>query len=235
MGFKDLFINNENSTEDKKEVVQEKTTTTFASKFPSSGPTAEPTVAAPVARPVATSAAITPDNPACAPHMDKIMGLYENGFESLNMAGYDFYEYFQAVVQTGVNNPAMYAMALTMAQSMDKTVTKETLISQSQFYIDEINKVYNGYVENGDSKRKSLLAAKSNEETTLTNELSGINNEIARLTQMKITKEAELTTIDGKYSPEITDVECKSMANDIAKERIIATITTVVDGINKNL
>lgn len=237
MGFKDLFINDGNSTEDKKvEVVQEQKQTSFASKFPSSGPTATPTVATPAYVPPVTAAApITPDNPACGPHMDKIMGLYEQGFDSLNMDGYDFYEYFQAVVQTGVNNPAMYAMALTMAQSMDKSVTKESLLSQSQFYIDEINKVYNGYVENGDAKRKSLLAAKSNDETMLTTELSGINNEIARLTQLKITKEAELTTIDGKYSPDITDVECKSMANDMAKEKIIATINTVVDGINKNI
>jgi len=235
MGFKDLFINDENSKEDKKEVVQEQKQTSFASKFPSSGPTATP-VAAPVATPTAATAApITPDNPACAPHMDKIMGLYEKGFDSLNMDGYDFYEYFQAVVQTGVNNPAMYTMALTMAQTMDKSVTKETLLSQSNFYIEEINKVYNGYVANGDAKRTSLLTAKSNEEAKLTSELTDINNEIARLTQLKITKESELSTIDGKYSPEITDVECKSMANDIAKERIIATITTVVDGINKNL
>jgi hypothetical protein len=185
--------------------------------------------------PVTTAAPITPDNPACAPHMDKIMGLYEQGFEGLNMAGYDFYEYFQAVVQTGVNNPAMYSMALTMAKSMDSTVTKETLLSQSQYYIDEINKVYNGYVGNGNTKRENALKAKGNEEAALSNELTEINNEIARLTQLKITKEAELTTIDGKYSPEITDVECKLMANDIAKERIIATIQTVVDGINTNI
>jgi len=237
MGFKDLFINSEGSTEDKKEVVVEKQTqNSFTSKFPSSGPTPETKTATPVATPTAATAApITPDNPACAPHMDKIMGLYEKGFDSLNMDGYDFYEYFQAVVQTGVNNPAMYAMALTMAKSMDSTVSKETLITQSQYYIDEINKVYNGYVDNGNAKRENALKAKGNEEAALTKKLAEINDEIARLTQLRITKEAELSSIDSKYSPEITDVECKLMANDIAKERIIATITTVVDGINKNL
>jgi len=167
--------------------------------------------------------------------MDKIMSLYEDGFNGLNLAGYDFFEFFQAVVKTGANNPTMYNMALTMAQAMDSTVTKSSLVTQSQYYIDEIEKVYKTYVDSGNVKRQQALQSKGNEEASLANELTEINNEIVRLNQMKSQKEAELSRIDSKYTPDITDVECKLMANDIAKERIIGTIRTVVDGINKNL
>jgi hypothetical protein len=230
MGFKDLFINSD-SDDNKKQKV-ETTQKSFTSKFPSSGPVNETKVTTPQA---STNVEITPDNPACTPHLDKIMALYEEGFNGLNMDGYDFFEYFQAVVQTGLNNPSMYGMALTMAKAMDSKVTKESLISQSKFYIDEINKVHDHYVINGTAKRESALKAKGNEEANLAKELEDINSEIQRLTRLKSEKESALVSIDSKYTPEITDVECKLMANDIARERILASINSVVDGIKKNI
>ena len=236
MAFKDLFFVNDDKKDDKKKTETKEVQSSFENKFPSSGPVNETKTATPVAQQsTATMEPITPENPACAPHLEKIMKLYEDGFNGLNMAGYDFFEYFQAVVQTAINNPAMYGMALTMAKAMDPTVSKQSLISQSEFYVTEINKVYQHYVENGTTKRKSALEAKGSEETSLTNELNGINSEIARLTQLKAQKESELATIDNKYSPQITEIECKLMANDIARERILASIKTVVDGINNNL
>lgn len=236
MGFKDLFIIN-NDGEKKKDEPKEDVQQSFKSKFPSSGSaTLETEVKTETIIPTApVMAAITPENPACLPHMDKIMKLYEDGFNGLNMAGYDFFEFFQAVVKTGANNPAMYNMALTMAQAMDQSVSKASLITQSEFYIEEINKVYKTYVDNGNVKRQEALQAKGNEEASLSKDLGDINNEILRLNQLKSEKEVELSRIDTKYSPDITDIECKLMANDIAKERIIGTIKTVVDGINKNL
>jgi len=231
MGFKDLFINSD-SDDNKKQKV-ETTQNSFTSKFPSSGPVNE-TKSTSVPQ-TSTTVDITPDNPACVPHLDKIMTLYEEGFNSLNMDGYDFFEYFQAVVQTGLNNPSMYGMALTMAKAMDSKVTKESLISQSKFYIEEINKVHSHYVSNGTAKREMALKAKGNEEANLAKELEDINSEIQRLTKLKSEKESALVSIDSKYTPEITDVECKLMANDMARERILASINSVVDGINKNI
>jgi len=236
MAFKDLFFTNDGKEDDKKVVETKEVQSSFENKFPSSGPVTEAKVATPqVQQSTATMAAITPDNPACAPHLEKIMKLYEDGFNGLNMEGYDFFEYFQAVVRTGVSNPAMYAMALSMAQLMVKTVTKESLISLSDFYVTEINKVYEQYVDNGTTRRKDGLETKGQEDTTLTNELTGMNNEIVRLNVLKGQKERELATIDAKYSSQITEVECKLMANDIARERILASIKTVVDGINTNV
>ena len=234
MAFKDLFIIN-NDNEKKKDEPKEEVQKSFKSKFPSSGSAMAETETLTPTAPVTPVAAITPENPACIPHMDKIMKLYEDGFNSLNMTGYDFFEFFQAVVKTGQNNPAMYNMALTMAQAMDPSVSKASLVTQSQYYIEEINKVYKTYVDNGNIKRQEALQAKGNEEASLSKDLGDINNEIARLNQLKSQKEADLSRIDSKYSPDITDIECKLMANDIAKERIIGTIKTVVDGINKNL
>lgn len=82
MGFKDLFfINNEEKKTEPKEDSQK----SFKTKFPSSGSETS-TVAPPTVTRTEPTMAITPDNPACAPHMDKIMKLYEDGFNGLNLA-----------------------------------------------------------------------------------------------------------------------------------------------------
>jgi hypothetical protein len=65
--------------------------------------------------------------------------------------------------------------------------------------------------------------------------LTQIDADIERLTKAKAEKQAALAGIDAKYSPQITEVECKLMANDMARDRIIGTIQQVVTGINQNL
>jgi hypothetical protein len=234
MGFKDLFFVSDG--DDKKQETGKDVQQTFKNKFPTSGPIETPKKTETKAETVTatqTVTEITPDNPACAPHLDKIMKLYEDGFDGLDMDGYDFYEYFQMVVEAGINNAAAYNMAFTMGKTMG--ATKESLVEQAQFYIDEINKVHQIYVDNGTVKKESALKAKGEDEATLTKELTNINDEIARLTALKTQKESALSSIDAKYSPQITEIECKLMANDIARERILGTINTVVNGIKSNI
>jgi hypothetical protein len=233
--LKNLIFKKEDDDEGKKKEVKVPQES-FTSKFPSSASSVPNTVTPTMSSsPSLGMAPITPDNPACAPHLDKIMGLYEQGFDGLNLDGYDFYEYFKAVIGAGVNNPAVYPMALSMAIAMDSKVTKESLISQSEFYVAEINKVHQTYSDNGSIKRQETLQAKGQEESMLTNELNGINTEIERLTTEKANKEAQLGLIDSKFAPTVTDIECKLMANDIAREKIVATISSVVNGIKNNI
>lgn len=211
---------------------------TFKNKFPTSEATTPATTSGsfqPSKTFPSSTTVVTPDHPSCAPHLDKIMKMYEDGFDNLNQDGYDFYEFFKAVVQVGTENPAMYTMAFSMAQSMDPNVTKASLLSQAQFYINEITTVYNGYVANGKGKKDELLGRKETEESSLRQELINIDNEIQRLMALKAQKESELSTIDGKYATELTDVECKLLANDMAKDNLINAINTVVNGIKTNI
>jgi len=204
----------------------------FQSKFPVT-PTAVRNET--ITMPTSSNPAITPNNPACAPHMEKIMTMYEQGFDSLNQAGYDFYEYFKSVVEGGVNNPTVYTMAFTMGKAMDKNLTKASLLSQSEFYISEIRKVHQQYVDAGNQKRQQAITSKTQEETTLNTDIRDIDVELNRLMTLKSQKQAELAKIDGKYQPQITEVECKLMANDVAMEGIVGSIQKVVQGINNNI
>lgn len=236
MSWKDLIFasGDKSKKSEKKEVPVEtsKETPSFQSKFPS-GSTAVRNET--ITMPTSSNPAITPSNPACAPHMEKIMTMYEQGFDSLNQAGYDFYEYFKSVIEGGVNNPTVYTMAFTMGKAMDKNLTKASLLSQSEFYISEIRKVHQQYVDAGNQKRQQAITSKTQEETTLNTDIRDIDVELNRLMTLKSQKQAELAKIDGKYQPQITEVECKLMANDVAMEGIVGSIQKVVQGINNNI
>ena len=233
MGLKDLvFINNDE--EKKPETVAAAATepvrfpgvnqavnTTFPSATVSVTPT--PQVVASV------------ENPSCQPHLDKIVQLYESGFDGLNQSGYDFYEFYKAVVSGGVDNPQVYAMALSMGKAMDGNVSKESLLSQSQFYIDEIMKVHTSYVENGTSKKNQLLTTKENERSQLSTELDGLKMQMEAISNQIVSKQTSLSEIDNKYANDLLEVDCKLMANDVAKDKILTSINSVKQGLTNNL
>lgn len=227
-----IFADSSGEGESEKKITNlDEVQTSFKNKFPSTGPIQENI--ATVAPVVKTKQTITPNNPSCAPHLEKIMAMYEGGFENLNMEGFDFFEYFKMVIEGGVNESKTFTMAFNMAKAMG--ATKEKLIEESNFYINEIKKVHVDYVNAGDKKRQEAISAKTTEETSLKTELIGIDSELQRLSDLKKQKEAILKDIDNKYEPQIVEIECKLMANDMAMEGIIGSIQKVVTGINNNI
>lgn len=232
MSLKDLFFIN-NDEEKKPESVTPSVTEPV--KFPGATettntpfPTATPVVNTP--QPVASI-----ENPACQPHLDKIVQLYESGFDGLNQAGYDFYEFYKAVVSGGIDNPQVYAMALSMGKAMDANVSKDTLITQSQFYIDEIMKVYQTYVENGTVKKNQLLSTKEGERSQLVSDLDGLKMQMEAISNQIVAKQTALADIDNKYANDLLEVDCKLMANDVAKNKILSSINAVKQGLTNNL
>ena len=162
MGLKDLFIvSDENANEQPKQEVVKPTTS--ATKFPTSETTEEPSS---IFSAFGFGKTETPTPAPSMPtqvsneHLEKAFELYQKGFDSLNQPGYDFYEFYQAVMQAGPTNPQIYAMALTMASAMDKSITKDKLVQQSEFYLAEINKVYQDYNSKGLSKKQDLTSQK---------------------------------------------------------------------------
>jgi len=238
MGWKDLIFTD--TGEDKKEENKGEAVKSFEGKFPTSSVSVTSkekltSFGGSTPTPSFGTKTVTPETISCEPHMEKIMGMYEKGFEDLNQDGYDFYEYYKALIEAGLTNPMMYQMALTMAKSMDPNVSKESLLQQAEFYNAEIEKVHAHYQKQGEDKSKQISQMKESEESTLSSELVNIDAELDKLTRLKTQKENELKRIDGKYSPDITEIQCKVMANDMAKNAILGSIKEVMEGIKKNI
>lgn len=244
MSFKSIFIKTDESSENKpveksvKEntikfptsetskplnVEKPKKTNTFDFGFDTSSKPA-PTVFVP-----STNISVTEEQ------IEKAYTIYQNGFDSLNQPGYDFYEYYKMVLAGGIENAPIYAMAFAMGKSTDATITKESLISKADFYLDEINKVYNNFASQGNNKKQEIIGQKTQENQLLLSEVESIKEQIESLKIQLSDREHKLSVIDTKYSTAINDVDTKLMANSIAKDKIVGNIETVKNGIINNV
>jgi hypothetical protein len=167
--------------------------------------------------------------------LGKVIELYDRGFDSLNQTGYDFYEFFKAVMATDPNNPQSYVMAYTMASSMDKSITKTFLLSSGEFYMTEVMKVYTKYDEEGKKVKGELSDKQRNEKETLQQDIRNIQNKITLL-QMELEQKSKLLlNYDSDNSVKIQVVEQKIIANNLAKDRIVQKISQVISGITNHI
>lgn len=171
----------------------------------------------------------------CEPHMEKVLEMYEKGFESLNQPGVEFFEYFKSVVSAGIANPSAYEMAFKMLSGMESTMTKKTLISQSQFYLNEIDKVHKKFDQDGETKRTTLENNKDAERNKLASDIDLLKQQLQSIQNQIDSKSLSLNSIDETWNPQIEDIECKMAANTQARNTIKGTINRVVDGIKQNL
>lgn len=244
MGLKDLFIVSEEIPNDKPvEQTTPSPESKSVTKFPSSTPQPEETsVFSSFGFPKSEPAVVTPtftSTPSTQgvseEQLAKALATYTNGFDSLNQPGYDFYEFYQAVIGAGVDNPQIYTMAFAMGSGMDKTINKSKLISQSDFYLNEINKVYNDFVVKGNSKRQEIVDQKNHENQSLMGELDLMKQQLEQLQIQIADRQNKLSVIDSKYGPMISEVDNKLTANNMAKDKIVNSIELVKQGINNNL
>lgn len=227
MSFKSIFINgDEKETPNKAGSVKAKETTT---KFPTATENTQ-----------SSNFGFNKTTPVQSGQVSeefasKFFEAYEKAFEDLNQAGYDFFEFFQAIMNGDINNPQFYTMAFAMGKGMDKTITKEKLLSQSEFYINELNNLYNKNVNNGTQKKKELINQKESENQSLTSNLSSLKQQLQEIQGQIMDSEGKLSLIEGKYQPKISECDAKLSANEFAKNKIVSSIETVKQGISKNL
>lgn len=181
-----------------------------------------------------------PSSPISNPAINEVMKVYENGLESINMPGYDFYEFYMAIISTGAAGEQTYNMAFQMAKSMDRTITVQKLVTDADFYISKINEVYNDYVSQGQQKLGSLQEQKNQEKNKLSAEIENCNSRIAQLKAELKQVEAQLNQhkndlnkIDQSIYPKEKAIREKLLANDMAKKNSIDKLSTIKEGLQR--
>jgi hypothetical protein len=174
--------------------------------------------------------------------LNEVVSVYEKGIDSINMPGYDFYEFYKAISTVSGASEQAYQMAFQMARSMDSNLTPQKLLSDAEFYISKINEVHNQYTTQGQQKLNTLDAKKNEEKNRLTVEIDQATRDVNNLRNQLQTLEAEinqkrlkLSTIDNNYFPQENSVREKLMANDHARQLSISKLLMVKDGIQKHI
>jgi len=178
---------------------------------------------------------------ALTPAVKEVIEVYEKGLDSINMPGYDFYEFYRTIYATGiVNGEQVYTMAYQMARTLDNTVTTQKLLKDAEFYISKINEVHGQYSSQGQQKMYAIQNDKTAEKSKLTSAIEAANrrkmdleNEL-RLLEVDIkSKQDELTKIDGKYVNQEETIKEKLTANDFAHKEMINKLNGVKTGITQ--
>jgi len=174
--------------------------------------------------------------------LNEVLAVYEKGIDSINMPGYDFFEFYKAIGSIPNAGEQAYLMAYQMAKSMDNTLTPQKLVKDADFYISKINEVHQQYNTQGNQKIQSLETKKNQEKNQLMSEIekgtvqvSNLRNQLQALESEINQKRTTLTTIEGNYQPQETAVRQKLLANDNAKHISIMKLMAVKDNIQKNI
>jgi hypothetical protein len=174
------------------------------------------------------------------PTVLEVMDVYEKGLESINMPGYDFYEFYQTVYSTGQASEQTYKMAFQMARTLDRTISPDKLLSDAEFYISKINEVHSQYVSQGQQKLNALQQQKNAEKNKLQHEIDQaslrINQLRAELQQLESDisqKRNVLLKVDDNYYPQEKTIREKLTANDFAQKASIGKLSSIKEGIQK--
>jgi hypothetical protein len=221
--WKDLFI--------KSEEPDEKTTPT-----PSSG-----NFSFPVNNQSTANFSAPVNNAVNNPAVKEVIEVYEKGLDSINMPGYDFYEFYKTITAAGiVNGEQVYNMAFQMAKTLDNTVTPQKLLNDAEFYISKINEVHGQYSSQGQQKTYAIQNDKTAEKTKLSaavdaasRRMMELQNELRSLELDIKSKQEELTKVDSKYFTQEQAIKEKMAANDLAHAESIAKLNRVKDGIKQ--
>ncbi len=183
-----------------------------------------------------------PSTNSSNPYLGEIIEVYEKGLESINMPGYDFYDFYLAIKAAGTQNESIYKMAFQMGKSMDASISPQKLASDAEFYVSKINEVYQNYAQKGGQKLQELEAEQRTERENLTNHSKHLESDIHRLKQEIISMEqklaearSHLTKVTEKYKPQEDVIKQKLMANDQAMQVSVQKLNSVKDGIIKHI
>jgi uncharacterized small protein (DUF1192 family) len=216
--WKSIFINEE-VNESSKSLPKSQQTSSSDTKFPETN----------------TVVNSIPNSSINNPFINEVFEVYNKGFEGLNNEGFDFFELYKSVMAVGPTNPQSYQMAFAMGKSIRTDLTKEFLIEKSKYYISEIEKVYSKFDSTGNTKNKNLADEILKNKNSLTLSISDLQNQINKLQTELENKKAELGRIDIDNKEVFFEIQQKIDANNIAKEKILESINTVITGINQYL
>jgi predicted nucleic acid-binding Zn-ribbon protein len=172
--------------------------------------------------------------------LSEVVAVYEKGIDSINMPGYDFYEFYKAISSISEAGEQSYNMAFTMAKSMDNSVSGQKLLTDAEFYISKINEVHSQYTMQGQQKLNALETKKNESKNKLTHEIdqcvsqiNNLRNQLQVLESDLNQKRIKLSAIDSTYFPQETAIRQKLLANDSAKQISVSKLLSVKDNIQK--
>lgn len=196
----------------------------------------QPSVIQPVQIPIQQPTHIAPspishvDN--CENEVKQVLEQYEAHLAKVNLEGYDFYEFYNAVMSNGIDNVVAYPIIFNTARSFDPTLTSQKITETGQFYLGEIIKAFEDFDKMCKSRLDEFEKTKEAEKNSMNYRIKNIETQIQELQKELSEAYIQLNEVDGKYVVDIERVKCLEFANRSVKSNMETTINKIISNIN---
>lgn len=189
----------------------------------------EPVEAAPVVQAVAPVAAASSASAVIAREDAEIKKQLTIALEQANQAGYDYFEFAQAIEAQAsiipaeaVRFQASYAAAATMGTTVDK------LLSSAQFYLSVLKGKEDEFNKTVEQHMAEAVTSREQELTQFDGDMQAKADEIRKLTE-------EINALQQKKTALINEVSVSKSQIEQVKNNFSATMRVFVDKINADI
>ncbi|RAJ77428.1 hypothetical protein CLV59_107195 [Chitinophaga dinghuensis] len=155
--------------------------------------------------------------------------------EKLNEPGVDFFEVWNAAAEMGAVDANTLKAAFTSLKYVDKTLTKEKLTATGKRYADQLQDIISRETTQKQQQKQSVEQQQVKEKESLVTEIQELERKLNELRQQLDNKQKDLREINGKYEPQLRDIDNKIAIGNNAVAEVIADIRKALDLIESNI
>ncbi len=163
----------------------------------------------------------------------EIKKRFDDFLTSINLPGYDFLEFFNAV--KNFEDANSYKTALSVASSFDASLNKEKLVKDSNFYIDSINKIVDEQRGQSQSRISSLNTDYNKTITDINKKMEDLQRKLIEIQNEIGTLAGQKPIIESKYQQDVEEVNRKMSTLVYYQEQIVNQINKVKTNIQNYL
>jgi hypothetical protein len=187
-----------------------------------------------------TPIVFNPSSISSTPNQADVQKMTEkiyNFLESINKPGVDFLEFWNAVeAMEGGVVPANIKNAFVAIKMMSgNAVTKDVLLSTGNAYVSELTDAINQDIAGKTKTKKDLQKSLDLEKVSLESQIKSLRDQIQTLDNELKQKESALSQINGKYAPQMQEVDSSITCGSTALNLVINEIKNFIALIEQNI
>lgn len=155
--------------------------------------------------------------------------------EKLNEEGLDFFEVWNAAADMGTIDATSIRAAFTSLKYVDKSLTKEKLLSSARNYAVKIQGVIDQDVAQKENQKQSIQNNLVREKQSLEKEIHDLKLKVEELQKKLTGKEQSYKDLDGTYDARLKDIDQMIHTGKAAVKEVVGDIEKAVSIIEQNI
>ncbi|SDC85824.1 hypothetical protein [Niabella drilacis] len=155
--------------------------------------------------------------------------------EKLNEEGIDFFEVWNAAADMGTIDAVSIKAAFTSLRYVDKSLTRDRLLSSARKYAAKIQEVIDQDVAQKQGLKQTVQSNLVNEKQQFEKEMNELETKIRDLQNQLSSKQQSYKELDSKYEDQLKDIDQKISVGRVAVNEVVSDIQKAIAIIEQNI